>query len=182
MDKQPGWGLWLTGLPASGKTTVARALKDKLSERGVSAVLLDSDEVQRMLVPNAAYASADREQFYVRLAGFAAWLARAGEHVIIAATGSRRSYRAAARSQIEQFAEVWVSCPAEICRARDPKELYAHVAAGTTTSLPGSDAAYEPPEAAEAIVDTSRQTPEQAVEIVLMSIPFLREKATGRSY
>lgn len=181
MDKRSGWILWLTGLPASGKTTVARALKHKLSERGVAAILLDSDEVRRILVPNAGYTPAERDQFYARLVDFAAGRARAGEHVIIAATGSRRCYRAAARAQFARFAEVWVRCPAAICRARDPKGLYAQASASAISNLPGSDAGYEPPEAPEAIVDTDRQTPEQAAETVLTSIPFLWDKAIGTS-
>src|SRR5690349_3520820 len=106
MNQPAGWVVWLTGLPASGKTTLAYALRG-------------------MLLPNSNYTPAERDWFYNRLSELAIWLARGGEHVIIAATGSRRCYREAARARLgPRFAEVWVCCPAEVCRSRDLKGLY----------------------------------------------------------
>jgi adenylylsulfate kinase len=180
MDKPYGWAIWLTGLPASGKTTLARALRQKLNQQGISVVLLDSDEVRRVVAPAATYAPEERDWFYNRLVEIAAWLVNSGENVIIAATGSRRCYREAARARLApRYAEVWVRCPAAVCRARDPKGLYAQAAAGAIANLPGSDAAYDPPEAPEVVVDTDRQTPEQAVEIIIDQLPFLQREAVA---
>ncbi len=178
MDQPTGWVVWLTGLPASGKTTLACALRRTLNARGISAIVLDSDALRHMLLPNSSYAPAERDWFYNRLVELAVLLAHKGEHVIIAATGNRRYYRAAARAQLgPRFAEVWVRCPADVCRARDPKGLYSRAAAGVIRNLPGVDAPYETPERPEAVVDTEHQTPEQAAEIVLASLPFVHDAA-----
>jgi len=170
--------MWLTGLPASGKTMLAWALRRRLNALGISAIVLDSDELRRILLPNASYAPAERDWFYNRLVELAIWLAREGEHVIIAATGSRYCYRAAARARLgPRFAEVWVRCPVEICRACDPKRLYRRAATGQILNLPGVDAPYEAPERPEVVVDTDQQTPEEAAEIVLASLPFVQRSA-----
>ncbi len=107
MDKPLGWVLWLRGLPASGKTTLARVLRRGLSERGISSILLDSDELRRLITPDATCAPDERDWFYQRLVDLALWLARAGEDVIIAATGSQRQHRASARERLApRYAEV----------------------------------------------------------------------------
>ena len=175
IDMAQGWAIWFTGLPASGKTTLARAVRRALQERGTAALLLDSDELRRILTPHATYAAAERDWFYGQLVDLAEWLARSGENVLNAATGSRRCYREAARARLgPRFAEVWVRCPAEICRARDRKGLYSRADTGVMHGLPGVDEQYEAPLAPELVVDTDRRTPEQAVEAVLTSIAFLR--------
>ena len=180
MKKPYGWTIWLTGRPASGKTTLARALRRKLNQQGISAVLLDSDEVRRVVAASAAYAPEERDWFYNRLVEIAAWLVNSGENVIIAATGSRHSYREAARARLApRYAEVWVRCPVAVCRARDPKGLYAQAAAGAIANLPGCDAAYDPPTAPAVVIDTDRQTPKQAVETIIDHLPFLQREAAA---
>jgi adenylylsulfate kinase len=168
-----GWALWLTGRPASGKTTLARALRHKLGTLGIAVVILDSDEVRRVLTPDPTYTPEERDRFYAGLVDLAELLTRYGVNVIIAATGSQRSYREAARKQLFPFAEVWVRCPIDVCRERDPKGLYARADAGAIDHLPGAGAPYEPPETPAVIVDTDRQTPEEAAEKVLAEVPFL---------
>jgi adenylylsulfate kinase len=175
MGQAQGWAIWLTGLPASGKTALAQALRSRLADRGVAATVLDSDELRRVMTPDASYAPAERDWFYDRLVELAGERARAGENVIIAATGNRRSYRAAARARLApRFAEVWLRCPVDICRSRDWKGLYQRADAGLLSNLPGVDAPYEPPEAPEAVVDTGQQTPEQAADRLLAALPFLQ--------
>ena len=177
MEKPHGWAIWLTGLPASGKTALAQALRRKLSEHGVAAIVLDSDELRRVTTPNASYTPAERDWFYDRLVGFADWLTDAGENVIIAATGSRRCYRAAASARLApHFAEIWLRCPTDICRSRDWKGLYQRADAGLLNNLPGVDAPYEPPVEPDVVVDTGRQTPDQAADLVLAALPLLKSK------
>ncbi|HET9221077.1 MAG TPA: adenylyl-sulfate kinase, partial [Roseiflexaceae bacterium] len=128
--------------------------------------------------PNATYAPAERDWFYNRLVELAVWLARAGEHVLITATGSRRCYREAARAQLgPRFAEVWVRWPVDICHARDQKEPYDQAAAGAIRGLPGADMPYEAPEAPDLMVDTAQLTPEEAAEIILTGLGFLESTA-----
>jgi adenylylsulfate kinase len=174
MDVTGGWAIWFTGLPASGKTTLARSVQRALQERGISTVLLDSDELRRLITPKATYTPAERDCFYDRLVELADWLVRSGEHVLIAATGSRRCYREAVRRKLGgHFAEIWVRCPTDICRTRDQKGLYGRAASGVIRGLPGVDVPYEAPQAPEVVVDTDQLTPEEATEAVLASLPFL---------
>jgi adenylylsulfate kinase len=174
MEHAHGWAIWLTGLPASGKTALAQALRRKLHEYGVAATVLDSDELRRVMTPHASYAPAERDWFYGQLVELADTLTCAGEQVIIAATGSRRCYRAAARARLApHFAEIWLRCPADICRSRDQKGLYQRADAGLLSNLPGADAPYEPPEAPEVVVDTDQQTPAAAADLVLAALPWL---------
>jgi adenylyl-sulfate kinase len=173
MDTTGGWVTWFTGLPGSGKTTLARAVRRALQEHEISTILIDSDELRRLMTADTTYAPAERDRLYNRLVELAVWLARSGEHVLIAATGSQRCYREAARTQLgPRFAQVWVRCLLAVCGARDPKGLYGRAAAGLIHGLPGVDAPYEAPDAPEVIVDTDRQTLDQAAEIVLASLPL----------
>lgn len=178
-ETRQGWTLWLTGLPASGKTTLARRLWRRLHALGVNAVILDSDEVRQVLTPNPTYTDGERDRFYTGLVELAEMITRCGVNVIISATGSWRIYRERARRHLSPFAEVWVRCPIDICRARDPKGLYAQADAGEIQQLPGVGVPYEPPEAPAVVVDTDRQTPEEAAEKVLTTVPFLRYALPG---
>jgi adenylylsulfate kinase len=172
MDRTYGWTIWLTGLPMSGKTTLARVLRRTLNESGIPVVLLDSEEVWREIMPSAACSSEERDRFYSRLVELAAWLADSGENVIIAATASRRCYREAARARLApRFAEIWVRCPPAVCRAR------AASGDSVQAALSGDGAGYEPPIAPDVVVDSDRQRPEEAAEAVIDSLPFVQPEA-----
>ncbi len=171
-----GWAIWLTGLPAAGKTTLAHALRHRLNKLGVTAALLDSDELRPILAPGAAYSQAERDEFYLRLVRLAALLTRDGVNVMIAATGNLRAYRDCAAKALAPFAEIWVRCSIERCRERDPKGLYAAAAAGAISDLPGVHVAYEPPLAPAVTVDTDRQSVAEAVEAILTGVPFIGEE------
>jgi adenylylsulfate kinase len=136
---------WLTGLPASGKSTLGRRLARRLRAAGVPAVLLDSDEVREALLRPAGRGRAERDAFYLLLARLAALLAGQGLAVVVAATASRRLHRARARARCPRFLEVHVATSAEACARRDPKRLWALARAGRVRGLPGAGAAYEPP-------------------------------------
>lgn len=174
MSEQRAWMIWLTGLPASGKTTLAYALRRRLSECSVPVAILDSDEVRHMLTPEATYTTQDRDSFYRRIVDLAALLVRSGANTIIAATANRRAYRRLARDLLVPFAEIWVRCPVDVCRQRDPKQLYEQAARGRINGLPGAGEVYEPPDAPELIVDTGYQSIEESVDQIISNIPFLR--------
>lgn len=168
-----GWIVWLTGLPSSGKTTVARALRAHLRDAGTHAVILDSDELRAILTPAPTYTAPERDHFYRALVALAGLLQRYDTNVIIAATAPKRAHRAAARALPGHFAEIWVRCPLEECRARDPKGLYARAAAGEISTLPGVGVPYEVPQRAEVIVDSDRLSVEEAVAHLLRHLPWL---------
>jgi len=150
--------VWFTGLPASGKTTLARRVQARLAADRCAAVVLDSDELRDVLGTHA-YAPAGRAAFYRALSELAALLARQGIVVLVAATAPRREDREHARVAMadqvagDRFLEVWVATPLDACEARDPKGLYAAARRGEASQLPGVGVAYEPPEAPEVTAD-----------------------------
>jgi adenylylsulfate kinase len=131
--------VWFTGLPASGKTTLANRVRARLS-RG--SVVLDSDELREAL---GAFDYRDRDRFYDALGKLAALLARQDLVVLVAATAPRRVHRDLARAIAPAFVEVWVKTSIASCEARDVKGLYARARAGDAPDLPGVGAPYEPP-------------------------------------
>ena len=137
--------VWFTGLPASGKTTLAKRVRDQLG-----GILLDSDELREVLGANA-YDEAGRDDFYRRLGALAATLARQGHLVLVAATAPRRAHRDAARALAPRFVEVYVATPLAECERRDPKGLYAKARTGHAPTLPGVGVPYEAPLAPELI-------------------------------
>jgi adenylylsulfate kinase len=143
--------VWMTGLPSSGKSTLAALLRDRLVAEGRPAALLDGDAVREALVPRPGYSLAERDAFYATLARLAALLARQGLLVAVAATAHRRAHRAEARALAPRFVEVFLDVPAEECRRRDAKGLYAQAAAGGAPDLPGAGVGYEPPEVPEVV-------------------------------
>jgi adenylylsulfate kinase len=137
--------VWVTGLPSSGKSTLAEDLLQVLRARGGLACLLDGDQVRESLRPSPGYSAAERADFYETLARLAALLARQKLVVIVAATAHRRAFRERARELAPAFLEVWVDTPPDVCAERDSKGLYAASQVGATRNLPGAGEVYEPP-------------------------------------
>jgi adenylylsulfate kinase len=140
-----GWVVWITGLPASGKSTLAKRVFERLvAERGC-ACILDGDAVRAALVPPPSYDPDGRDAFYATLAQLAALLASQGMVVLVPATAHHARYRDRAERIAPRFLEVFVDVPLEECARRDPKGLYRKAYAGEVATLPGAHAAYEPP-------------------------------------
>jgi adenylylsulfate kinase len=158
-----GFAIWLTGLPASGKSTLAQALAQWLDDQNMTVQILDSDELRRRLTPHPTYSDDEREWFYEMIGWLAELLTQNGVNVLIAATAPRRPYRQAARQRIGRFAEVYVACAPDVCRARDPKRLWARADRGIITNLPGAGTFYEPPQSAEVTVQTDKLSIEDGV-------------------
>lgn len=145
--------VWFTGLPSSGKSTLARRVQAHFAANGRTSVVLDGDELRDILGVHS-YAPEDRERFYRSLAELAALIAKQGVVVLVAATAPHRRHRDRARGLAADgaFVEVWVDTPLEDCEARDPKGLYAQARRGEN-ELPGVGVAYEEPLAPEVIAD-----------------------------
>lgn len=150
--------VWITGLPSSGKSTLAEQLRGRLH---VPSAVLDGDAVREALVPRPGYDPAGRHAFYETLARLAALLAHQGLVVIVAATANRKAYRDVARTLAPRFVEVFLDVPIEECRRRDTKHLYS----ASTPNLPGAGAEYERPEAPE--VTVTKGDSGRAIEEVL---------------
>jgi adenylylsulfate kinase len=167
---KPGFAIWLTGLPSSGKTTIAKALKNLLLERDITAQVLDSDDLRQRLTPHPTYSPEERTWFYDLVTFLAELLTDNGVNVIIAATASRRAYRQAARACIKRFAEVYVDCSPEVCRARDSKGLWKKADKGEIGFLPGVGESFEPPESPEVRLDTAGLSIDAAAHHILYEL------------
>lgn len=155
--KAPAFAIWITGLPASGKSTITAELKKLLPD----AEVLESDELRKLL--GEAYTESGRDAFYQRMVWIGTLLTKHGIPVIFDATANLRRYREAARKQIPRFFEIFVDVPLEVCMARDPKGIYRNA----TTDVPGVHAPYEPPEKPDLTIDGLRESPAEAARRIL---------------
>jgi adenylylsulfate kinase len=146
-----GGVVWITGLPASGKSTLAARVHRALLGEGRVSCLLDGDEVRDALVPRPGYTPRERDAFYETLARLAALIARQGPIAVVAATAHRRAYRDRARALAPRLVEVYMDVSPEVCRERDPKGLYRAARAGEIGALPGAGSAYEAPPSPEIV-------------------------------
>jgi len=168
-----GFAIWLTGLPASGKTTLAKGLANTLRERGRTVQILDSDELRDVLTPQPTYSLEERDWFYEVVAFIARLLVQNGVNVLIAATANRHRYRDYARQEIDQFAEVFVKSSLGTCMERDEKGIYEKGMAGDAKTVPGLQVPYEPPAHPATVVDTEQSSPEDGVQQILKSLEEL---------
>jgi len=164
---EPGWAVWITGLPASGKSTIARALKRRLEEMGVDAYILESDVVRKVLTPRPTYTLEEREFFYNAFVYIGVLLVQNGVNVIFDATAHKRRWRRAARGLIDKFLQVYIRCPFEVCRERDPKGIYRMAETGEAQFVPGAQVEYEEPWQIDVEIDCVRDSPEEAVDKIL---------------
>jgi bifunctional enzyme CysN/CysC len=147
---QRGAVVWMTGLPSSGKSTIAHALEQRLIESGQPAYVLDGDNLRHGLNGDLGFSDEDRTENVRRTAHVARLMADSGVVAIVSLVSPFAADRDQARSLVEAeglpFSEVWVSTPVELCEARDPKGLYAKARAGELPGFTGVDGAYEAPE------------------------------------
>lgn len=164
MNTPSAFGLWMTGLPASGKSTIVNALRPGLEALGLTVEVLESDAVRRLLTPEASYSSEERDLFYRALAFTGQRLIEHGVTVVFDATASRQAYRDLARSMIPRFFEVAVECPLEVCMQRDRKGTYQKGLDGESTTVPGLQTPYESPANPDLRIDTTNVSAEEAAK------------------
>jgi adenylylsulfate kinase len=145
IDHSPSFAIWITGLPASGKSTIVSALKPLLEGLGLTVEVLESDEVRKVITPLPTYSETERDLFYRALAFTGQKLVAHGVTVVFDATASRRAYRDFAKSVIPRFIEVSVECPLSICMERDQKGTYRKGQQGDSLTVPGLQSPYEAP-------------------------------------
>nr|HDO81153.1 adenylyl-sulfate kinase [Candidatus Bathyarchaeota archaeon] len=167
--------VWLTGLPGSGKTTLARSLERELREKGVKVEVLDGDDVRKWLSPEAGFSREDRERHLKRVAHVSRLLARNGVTVIASFVSPYRHVRREVRRIIEEeglrFIEVYVKCSLETCLKRDPKGLYKKALKGEVKDMTGIQDAYEEPLNPDVVVDTEREGVSECTRKILDYIP-----------
>jgi adenylyl-sulfate kinase len=162
--------VWLTGLSASGKSSISNALSAQLRADGAPVFQLDGDVLRRGLCADLGFSPEDRAENNRRAAEVAALLVGAGALVVAAFISPTHASRQAVREIVgaARFVEVYVHCPLHVCEARDPKGLYARSRAGLLPGMTGIDAPFEAPEMPELVVDTSAPdaTPESCARAI----------------
>lgn len=161
------FAIWITGLPASGKSTITAALRPRLERAGLRIEVLESDVVRQVLTPAPSYSDEERDLFYRAMAFAGSRLVAHGVTVIFDATATKRAYREYARQLIARFIEVAVECPLEVCMARDKKGTYRKGLAGQSKTVPGLDSPYETSVAPDVRIDSEHMPTESAVESIL---------------
>ncbi len=161
--------LWLTGLPGSGKSTIASAVERVLIERGVAAYVLDGDNIRHGLSSDLGFSPEDRQENIRRIGEVAKLFVEAGVLVLCAFVSPYRADREKLRARAgkSDFIEIHVSASLETCRTRDPKGLYSKAASGLIEDLTGVGAPYEPPERPELVLDTEVDELEASVARVI---------------
>jgi bifunctional enzyme CysN/CysC len=168
--------IWLTGLPSSGKSTIANALETRLNSMGRHTYLLDGDNVRRGLNNDLGFTAADRVENIRRVAEVAKLMLDAGLIVICAFISPFRAERAMARRIVAEgeFIEVFVDTPPSIAEQRDPKGLYKRARRGEIKEFTGVDSPYEPPEMPEVRIETTITSPEAAADVILAAAHIAR--------
>jgi adenylylsulfate kinase len=168
--RERGATVWLTGLPSAGKTTLARAVAQRLRAAGRRVEVLDGDEIRRFLSQELGFTRQDRHTNVTRIGFLAQTLASHGVLVLAPVIAPYAASRAALRERHAahgvQYLEVHVATPVEVCSVRDVKGLYARQAAGELTGLTGVDDPYEEPESPDLRIESQHQTVQESAASV----------------
>ena len=170
--KQKSKVIWLTGLSGSGKSTIANELAYILQQEGKLAYILDGDNVRMGLNKDLGFSDNDRKENIRRIAEVAKLLSDAGVIVITAFISPFREERENAKNIIgkDEFLEVYVEAPLEICENRDPKGLYKKARAGKIPMFTGIDSPYEEPLNADLIINTGNLTVQDCVNFIYKNL------------
>jgi bifunctional enzyme CysN/CysC len=164
--------VWFTGLSGAGKSTVANAVERVLHQQGFHTYLIDGDNVRHGLCNDLGFSPEDRVENTRRVGELAKLMADAGLIVLVSLISPFRSERRMVRELLapDEFIEVYVSTPLEVCETRDTKGLYKMAREGKLQNFTGISSPYEPPERAEILLDTSRTTLEACVGEVVAAV------------
>jgi adenylyl-sulfate kinase len=168
-----GFTLWFTGLPSSGKSTLARRVEEVILERGMSVEVLDGDEVRETFSKGLGFSKQDRDTNIRRIGFVAKLLSRNGVVAITAAISPYRDTRDEMRKAIGRFVEVYVECPIDVLKERDVKGLYKKALAGEIKNFTGVDDPYEPPLKPEVLVPSSQESVDQSVARIVATLEAL---------
>ena len=169
--------VWLMGLSASGKTTLAQLLAQALAQRGFKVEVLDGDIVRTTLSKGLGFTSGDRVTHLRRIAAMAQNLVHQQVVTIVAAICPYHAIREEVRNTIGNYVEVFLNCPLEVCISRDPKGLYRQALAGEIQHFTGIDDVFEIPVRPDIEVTTHGEAPEASLTRILRKLTALRHIA-----
>jgi adenylyl-sulfate kinase len=173
MLSSSGAVVWFTGLPSSGKSTIARRVEQTLLRRGLPVELLDGAEVRQSLSRGLGFSREDREEHVRRIGFVAKLLSRNGAIAICAAVSPYRATRDEIRAHVRNFIEVYVDCPLEVAERRDTDGMYARARAGEIEDFTGIGDPYEPPLAPEVHIRSDRERAEDAAAKVVRTLELI---------
>jgi adenylylsulfate kinase len=174
-----GFTVWLTGLPCSGKSTIAAKLVERLRASGRKVEVLDGDVVREHLSKGLGFSREDRDTNVLRIGFVAQLLSRNGVAVVVAAVSPYAATRELVRQQIPRFVEVFVECPVEECERRDVKGMYKKARAGAIGAFTGVDDPYEPPLRPDVTVRTREEAVDESLQKVLDKLEELGHLRAG---
>jgi adenylyl-sulfate kinase len=179
-----GFTLWFTGLPSSGKSTLARRVEEILLERGMNVEVLDGDEVRENLSKGLGFSKQDRDTNIRRIGFVAKLLSRNGVVAITAAISPYKDVRDEMRRAIGRFVEVYVACPIDVLKERDVKGLYKKALAGEIKHFTGVDDPYEAPVKPEIHIDSDRESVDESVAKIIRTLEVMKlvPRVTGDDY
>ena len=180
------WAIWITGLPGSGKSAIARAAAAELRRLGQPVTRLELDEIRKSITPDPRYTDAERDVVYRALTYLAVVLTEAEVPVLIDATAHRRAWRDLARAVIPHFAEVQLVCPLEVCQERErtrplghaPRDIYRQAGSPGAT-VPGVNVPYEAAASPEVEINTGGESVTEGVARVVQLAQELAARAAG---
>jgi len=168
-----GFTVWFTGLPSSGKSTLARLLEEKLVSRNLHVEVLDGDEVRLRLSKGLGFSKEDRDDNIRRISFVANIITRCGAVAITCAISPYKSIREEARKEIGRFVEVFVNCDVDECIKRDVKGLYKKALNGEIKSFTGISDPYEEPSDPEIVVYTAKESEQESVDKIIKGLEDL---------
>jgi len=170
--KQHGHIIWFYGLSGSGKSTLALALEKRLKAEGYLTQMLDGDNIRSGLNSNLSFSDEDREENIRRIAEVAKLFLNAGIVTLTAFITPRIQFRAMAKKIIgtDNFSEIYVKCPFDVCAARDVKGLYAKAESGQIKKFTGKDSVFEEPIKPDLTIDTAECNLEDCIETLYARI------------
>lgn len=169
LNKHGSGVIWFTGLPSSGKSTIAHQLEKSLFDRGIRAYVLDGDNIRHGINSNLAFSREDRRENLRRIAELSRLMVDAGIMVLAAFVSPYAKDRGFIREIIgeDDFFEVFVRCSPDVCETRDPKGNYKKARQGIIKNYTGVSAPYEEPENPDIVLNTEEQDVDTSVQQVL---------------
>lgn len=173
MKAQKGFTAWFTGLPCSGKTTIADKVAEILVKQGYKVERLDGDIIRKNLTSDLGFSKEDRDENIKRVTFVAKLLTRNDVTVLATFVSPYRKRRKKSRDEIGEFIEIYTRCPVKVCIERDIKGMYKKALAGEINNFTGVDDPYEEPLQPELVLDTDKESIKESAQKVINKLTEL---------